>query len=125
MKAIIAEDDLISSYHLKEILESLGHTVCSCVSSGDDAITSAQKEIPDIVFMDICMADKNDGIKAAEMIKKAKPDIMIVFISAYPRSTYAELLANTQYEDYIDKPIVKNKVKEHIARLKIPPEVSY
>ena len=66
---------------LKRLLESAGFGVLAA-SSGLEALRVFQSEHVDIVLMDYWM-DGMNGIDAATKIKQMKPDVPIVFLSAY------------------------------------------
>ena len=53
---------------LNKLLENLGYTVASTVSSGEAAIEFVSIERPDIILMDIYLDGDMNGIQAAEII---------------------------------------------------------
>jgi len=79
---MIVEDDAIIGRHLQVLLKNLGYKVIGPLSSGEDAITQADKGLPEIILMDISLAGKMDGIETAQTILK-KHDIPIIYITAY------------------------------------------
>lgn len=67
-KILVVEDEWIVADQLGRDLKDLGYTVCSPVSSGDEAIRKAEAERPDLILMDIVLKGKMDGIEAADRI---------------------------------------------------------
>ena len=65
----------------KALLESAGFRVLTA-ASGDEAISRFQSETVDAVVMDHFM-DGMNGITAARIMKQCKPEVPIVFLSAY------------------------------------------
>ena len=65
----------------KALLESAGFRVLAA-SSGREAITLFETEPVDLVVIDWLMPRMN-GITAAKMMKASKPEVPIVFLSAY------------------------------------------
>ena len=81
-RILIAEDERIIAEDIKGVLENFGYIVSSIVSSGTDAIRSAQEDSPDLVIMDIMLSGTMDGIEAAKSIHE-RFNIPIVFLTAY------------------------------------------
>lgn len=79
-KILVAEDSLIVNKHIQYTLESANHKVLS-VNSGKEAVSTALKEMPDLILMDIMMETNSDGIDAAFEIKQSR-DIPIIFLTA-------------------------------------------
>ena len=65
----------------KLLLESAGFRVITA-SSGREAIEAFEYHNVDLVIMDYMMAGIN-GIETAKFLKRLKPDVPIVFLSAY------------------------------------------
>lgn len=65
----------------KLLLESAGFHVLTA-SSGAEAIATLQSANIDVVVMDYSMPGMS-GIAAAQAMKRLKPDVLIVFLSAY------------------------------------------
>jgi DNA-binding NarL/FixJ family response regulator len=68
IQILIVEDEFILAANLKESLESLGYNVVDIVDSAEIAIEKVAELHPDLVFMDIRLRGKMDGIDAAEKI---------------------------------------------------------
>ncbi|MCD6273666.1 MAG: response regulator, partial [Deltaproteobacteria bacterium] len=64
-RIMIVEDNTTVSEDCRDRLESLGYSVTSIVSSGEESIVRAETERPDAVIMDIKLRDDMDGIEAA------------------------------------------------------------
>lgn len=81
-KKILCVDDepTVLSMH-KLLLESAGFYVLTALS-GSQAIAIFESEEVDCVVMDYWMAGMN-GITAANIMKRIRPSIHIVFLSAY------------------------------------------
>jgi two-component system, cell cycle response regulator CpdR len=65
----------------REVLESVGFSVLSA-NSGREAIHLFESRPVDVVLIDFMMSEMS-GVKVAERMKQLKPQIPIVFISAY------------------------------------------
>ena len=64
------------------MVEDLGHSVVGTVASGARAISEAERARPDLILMDVRLADDVDGLTAAERIL-AHRRVPIVFTTAY------------------------------------------
>ncbi len=71
-KVLVVEDEPLNMELMLEIIRSLGFSA-DCTENGEDAIKKADKEIYDLIVMDIGLPG-TDGDKAAKMIKET-PDI--------------------------------------------------
>ena len=84
-KILIVEDEFIVALDLENSLEKLGFTVVERTASGEEACRLAFELMPDIILMDIMLADGIDGINAAERIK-SRFDIPIIFLTGFADS---------------------------------------
>jgi signal transduction histidine kinase len=103
---LIVDDESINYAYLKTILVKLGvYTLYA--SNGQEAVDICQlnREI-DMVLMDIKMPVMN-GIDAANIIKSFRPELPIIAQSAYSISDDRNNSNNTNFNDYVTKPIKK------------------
>ena len=82
LKILIVEDEALSAILLGRYLKNLGCDGGKPVATGREAILRAEELGPDVIFMDIRLADDIDGIEAARVILE-KRATKIVFMSAY------------------------------------------
>lgn len=109
-KIMIVEDEWITAEDIKMSLESLGYTVTSVSSSGEEAIQNAEKGMPDLVLMDIVLKGEMDGIEAARQIR-ACYNIPIIYLTAYADENTLERASITEPFGYIVKPFVNEDLK--------------
>jgi CheY-like chemotaxis protein len=55
-KILVVEDEAIVAEDIAYRLQNLGYTVTDIVSSGEEALVSIGKIVPDLVLMDIMVA---------------------------------------------------------------------
>jgi DNA-binding NarL/FixJ family response regulator len=77
------------------------HIVCE-VEDGLEAVKKAKELMPDVVLLDIGL-DKLGGIEAARQIRKAAPDLKILFVSAFDSMEVVEEALNTGASGYLAK----------------------
>jgi PAS domain S-box-containing protein len=65
---LIVEDEAIVAEDLRNTVTSLGYRVAATVSTGEEALSSAQELRPDLVLLDIQIAGRLDGIETAQKI---------------------------------------------------------
>ena len=103
-KILIVEDQLIIAMDLRLTLEGLGYGVTGIAGTAEECFQYLEKEIPDLVLMDIMLSGNVDGISTAEAIHK-KFEIPIIYLTAHSDEN-SLLRANlTGPYGYIVKPI--------------------
>lgn len=110
MRILIVEDEFIIAEDLKLTLQKFGHEVISIVSSGEEAITHAERFEPDMIFMDINLDGDVNGIDAAIKIME-KHEIPIVFCSANIDELTQRKTSQIKSGVFISKPIEDYKIK--------------
>jgi signal transduction histidine kinase/ligand-binding sensor domain-containing protein/CheY-like chemotaxis protein len=101
---LIVEDEETNYLFLEKIL-SKTHANIQWAKNGEEAISFFnEKEIYDLVLMDIKMPVMN-GYEAARLIKNIKPNQIIIAQTAYARAEDEYELRNAGFDDYLSKPI--------------------
>jgi CheY-like chemotaxis protein len=68
-KVLMIDDDPEFVEAISNVLEAKGYDVVSA-SNGKDGVTSAKKEIPDIILLDVMMTTKSEGFDVARELHK-------------------------------------------------------
>lgn len=110
-KVLIIEDDFIIQIFLEKIISKLGHNVVGTADNSDLGIELADTHSPDIVFMDIGINGKKDGIETAKIIK-SKYDIPIVFITGNSDASTIKRAKETDPTSILRKPINEDLLKD-------------
>jgi len=103
VSVVIVEDELIAAEFLKESLEEEGMKVLAVVDTGREAIDVCLKLNPDVIFMDIMLADSVSGSEAAVAIS-AKSDARIIFLTAYTSPEMVDYAVRARAAGYLTKP---------------------
>ena len=106
---MVVEDEGIIADDIARQLTDMGYNVVAIAYSGEEAIEKARQLHPDLVLMDIVLAGKIDGIKAAEKIK-AIEDIPIVYLTAYADKKTLGRAKLTGPSGYVLKPVDKRQL---------------
>ncbi|TXB66998.1 response regulator transcription factor [Vicingus serpentipes] len=123
-KILIAEDDVLISEHLKQILTDLGHVVYDIVSSYEMAKKSIDiNDLPDLALLDIRMHNEDQGIKIAEYIKKL--NIPFIFITSFSDKKTLEEAIFHQPKGYLLKPFTPDEIKKIIDKVMKELAISY
>jgi DNA-binding LytR/AlgR family response regulator len=114
MNALIIEDEILASKHLQQVLDEAGNIkVIGVLESIAETIEwFGINPQPDIVFMDIHLADGS----AFEIFKHININCPIVFTTAYDE--YALKAFEVNSIDYLLKPIEVSDVQDAIKKLK-------
>jgi two-component system, response regulator YesN len=116
-KILIVDDEKIVQEAVKFILEKEFPELTSyeTARSGREAIEKAEIFNPDIIMMDIRMPGIN-GIEAIKEIKRKKPKTHFIIVSAYEQFDFAKEAVELNVDDYILKPIIKNKLVDVLKK---------
>jgi len=110
IKILIVDDSEILRCLLLQRLNNLGYENCIQAKSGDEAVTLAESARPYLVFMDINMPGKLDGIAAAREIK-AHADTRIIFLTSCCNKETLERAKGVDPDGYILKPFSEKNIR--------------
>lgn len=114
IRILIVEDDMIIAANLSLQLTKLGYEVIGIVSMGEDAISSANQNRPDIILMDVNLKGAIDGIDAAIAIH-SQNEIPIIYLTANNDDVTFARAKETQPYAFISKPFNKLNLQRTIA----------
>ena len=112
---MIVEDDLILNLLYESYLEKLGYFAEGELVYGKTAIEVAKRISPDLILMDITLEGEMDGIDAMTEIRKFS-DVPVIYITGNSDPYHVERAKETNYLEYLVKPIEFNDLKEAIER---------
>lgn len=115
-KVLIVEDDMILSLLLERMSSKLGFDHIEKTTTGKKAISLAQEHEPDIILMDIQLKDEIDGITAMHKIREFS-EVPVIYITANSDQFYKERAQETNYIDYLIKPIELDVLKESVNKV--------
>jgi DNA-binding response OmpR family regulator len=104
MNILIVEDEIIPATYLKKLLITNGYNVLGIIKSGEEAVSIAQKEEPDIILMDIMLKGSLSGAEAAHRIHFALPRALIIFLTAYSDKEMVDYAVDCEAFGYLLKP---------------------
>lgn len=114
-KVLIVEDEAIVAQELADTL-SRDYDIIGPVSSGNQAITLAKNERPDIVLMDVRIEGDLNGIETAIVIQgHYEESIPVVFLTALPSRQFPVLTVVEPFI-YVNKPIFEHDLFSALER---------
>ncbi|MBC8061491.1 MAG: response regulator [Clostridiaceae bacterium] len=114
-RVLIVDDAAFMRMMIKDILEKNGFEVIGEASNGIKAVELYKKDKPDIVTMDITMPDM-DGIQAVKAIKEFDPTAKVIMCSAMGQQTMVMDAIRAGARDFIVKPFQADRVLEAIKK---------
>jgi len=113
-RVLVVEDELVVQMHLQHIIDDLGHQVVGTAASAEEALELARRERPELVLMDIHLADGGDGVDTARRIS-AESDCAVIFITAYADTATLERAGPVAAAGYLVKPFSAASVRAAVA----------
>lgn len=108
LRILIADNESIIRMDLKELLEEAGHEVIGEAADGLKAVELTRKLKPDLVIMDIKMPEM-DGIAAAKMISNDKL-APVLLLTAYSQKEIVEKAKDSGVLAYLVKPVKESNL---------------
>jgi len=116
LNILIIDDDEVSSFLLEDMLENLSEKVLSAENGLEAVEISRNNPDIDLILMDIQMPVM-DGYEATRQIRMFNKEVIIIAQTAFALEGDREKAIEAGCNDYLSKPIGKNKllslIKEH------------
>ncbi len=110
LTAMVVEDEKVTNELLSSTFKNFFSDVSSCFN-GEDALSLYEKNVPDVVFVDIVMSGM-DGIELSRQIRKLNPTQIIIVISASNDIEKISESIEVGVNSFIQKPIDTKKIIE-------------
>src|SRR5687767_7633587 len=107
-RILVIDDEAEIRRSVRMILEYEGYDVIEA-SSGPEGVALAEKEAPDLIFLDVKMPGM-DGLEALQRIKAANDATPVVIISGHGTVTTAVEASKAGAFDFIEKPLASERV---------------
>ncbi len=103
IEVLIVEDETVLAIGMEASLEDMGYAISGIETTANNAILHANKELPDIVIMDINLKGQESGIEAAKQIWQ-KHKIPIIFLTSYSDDSTLKQAMQSEPYAYLLKP---------------------
>ena len=115
--ALIVDDDLGSRAALAAVAERQGFDI-ALGADGRDAVESARKLRPDLIFLDVDMPNL-DGLSALEEIREINPHVPVVVVSAVEEPEVAEKALELGAVNFLSKPFDVKEIRFVVDRIRM------
>lgn len=115
-KILVVDDSYYMRTILKNMIIDAGYNVVDEAANGQDAISIASKEQPDLITLDLILPD-NSGLDVLKKIKSNDPNIHIIVVSAVGQENIVQQAIENGAAAYIVKPFEEKKVIETIKEV--------
>lgn len=112
-KLLVVEDEAIVAADLEDRLNRMGYHVVGTAESGDEAIEKARTLKPDLVFMDIMLKGRMDGIEAAARIR-GEQNVPVIFLTANSNDATINRAKVSEPFAYLLKPFEERHLKINV-----------
>lgn len=113
---LVAEDDELNFCYIESLLELMGYNYLHARDGLEAVNYCKQNSAIACVLMDIKMPVM-DGIQAAKAIREFRHDLPIIATTAFAQTGDAERFLNAGFDEYISKPIAKEKLMSILESL--------
>lgn len=111
-KVLVIEDNPINSYLIESILKGKGYIVTQ-TASASRGIELAAKETPELIIVDIHIADI-DGLEAMRKINLFVPQIPLIALISHAITNERDKVLKAGCTAYIEKPIDPDTFAEQL-----------
>jgi DNA-binding NarL/FixJ family response regulator len=91
VRVALAEDSFLLRRGVARLLEDAGFEVVWQASDGDDLLSRAAAQPPDVAIVDIRMPPtfSDEGLRAAHALRETQPEVAVLILSQYVDTDYA------------------------------------
>ena len=116
LRVLVVEDNALVAFDLEDSLERFGHQVVARAASASGAVLAAAEHRPDLVLMDVSLADGSDGIQAAIDIRE-QVGTPAVFVTGYTDRATRQRAAEARPVGMLHKPVQPADVAAALQRI--------
>ena len=128
-KILVVDDEASTIAFVSSVIEDMGDFKVLSALNGDEAVKIAQKELPDLIFLDVIMPKKDGFTTFCELKQDERTkDIPIIMLSGLHEMgdmvRGGALPLDARPEIFVDKPIEPDKLKNVIEEVFAKQETS-
>ncbi|MBU0936455.1 MAG: response regulator [Spirochaetes bacterium] len=116
MNILIVEDEALTVMYLKMLLKQMDYTEVKSVASGEKALELVDEWKPQLVFMDIQLAGKLDGIETTVQLKQ-KVECPVVYTTGYDNPEIMDRATRSGSAAYLIKPVERESIRTVLQTL--------
>lgn len=119
MKVLLIEDNALTRYTIKSLLDKLGHEVVAEAEDGLEAVKCFSESKPDVVFLDLILPGKS-GVEILEDLRTVDPAARIVIVTAVEQQEIDRHLSDKGVSAILRKPFSFDDFKTLMKELALP-----
>jgi DNA-binding NarL/FixJ family response regulator len=81
MRLVLCDDHRILIESLAVALQARGHDVRAAVTTPEECVRAVAEHHPDVCLLDLYLPEREDGLQAAQVIRRSHPDTRILIMS--------------------------------------------
>ena len=108
-RVLVVEDEWIVGRAVQKTLETAGFGVTDVVASAAEAIESVERQLPDLILLDIALQDGADGVQLAHELK-SRTTAPIVFVTAHADEHTLARAAEVVPAGFVVKPFQESQL---------------
>lgn len=109
-KIVIVEDDSLLAIVLKKMASAMNFDVLDISQTGQAALQSIEKNKPDLIFMDIVLADTISGIEVMKKVREYS-NVPVIYITAQSDFSIRRDAGDVVNSFFMQKPINMSELK--------------
>jgi len=106
---LIIDDSYLMRKNIKTVVESIGHKVVGEANDGKYLLKKYEELRPDLITLDIVMAEKN-GLQALQELKTKHPEAKVVMVSSMAQRNKVLMAIKYGADHFVLKPIKHEKL---------------
>jgi PAS domain S-box-containing protein len=114
LRVLIVEDEMVVQLHLARLVADLGHELVGTAMTTSEALAAARRAAPELVLMDIHLADGDDGVETARQLT-GEFDCAVIFVTAYADQATLERTEQVGAAGYLVKPFTAPAVRAALS----------
>ncbi|HBT82278.1 MAG: hypothetical protein A2X31_09730 [Elusimicrobia bacterium GWB2_63_22] len=103
MRVLLVEDNALTRFTIKSLLDKLGHEVVAEAEDGPSAVKFFTELRPDVVFLDLILPGKS-GVEILEDLRAVDPAARVVVVTAVEQDEIDRRLADKGVNAILRKP---------------------
>ncbi len=103
MRILLVDDNALTRYTIKSLLDKLGHEVVAEAEDGAGAVKFFTEMKPDLVFLDLILPGRS-GVEILEDLRAVDPAAKVVIVTAVEQDEIDRRLSKTGVSAILRKP---------------------
>lgn len=116
LKAIVVEDKSGVADRLSDALAAAGHRVCGVAETASDLAALLGDHQPDIVFIDLDLGERQDGIGVATLLEAGGPLAVVFIVDQADESAQVEESRTVECSARLVRPFTASDLDQAIER---------